>query len=378
MRKICVVTGNRSEYSKLKSVMRAIEQNRKTELTTIVAASHLLDDFGKTISVIKKDGFKVNSIARTIAAGEDLASMAKSVGLCALELPTLYELYHPDIVLIVGDRFDALGATIAAALMNYPVAHIQGGEVTGTIDENIRHAITKLAHIHFVATAESAERVLRMGERKDMVFNVGCPSTDIICSWNTGSREDICKKYNLDPKKPFLILIQHPVTTEYNFCRQQFRETLAAISDLKIQTILIYPNVDAGSKDAVREIRTFDLAGKINRVYKYKHIVYEDFLSLQAHCACIVGNSSVGIRESCYFGTPAVNIGTRQDGRERGKNVLDVDYDRKEIKDAILQSLQHGKYQREFIYGKGDAGKKIVEILSKINLSGIIQKKIQY
>ena len=178
MRKICVVSGNRCEYSRLKSVMKAIKEHPDLELILIVMASHLLDDFGKTIEVVKKDGFHIDSVARTIAAGEDLISMAKSVGLCSLELPTLFDLHTPDILLIVGDRFDALGAAISAALMNIVIAHIQGGEITGTIDESIRHAITKFAHIHFPATAKSAERIIRMGERPDMVFNVGCPSVD--------------------------------------------------------------------------------------------------------------------------------------------------------------------------------------------------------
>ncbi|RLB87278.1 MAG: UDP-N-acetylglucosamine 2-epimerase (hydrolyzing), partial [Deltaproteobacteria bacterium] len=199
MRKICVVTGNRSEYSKLKPVMKAIREHSDLELILIATASHLLDDFGKTVEVIKKDGFKIDSVARTVAAGEDLVSMAKSVGLCTLELSTLFDLYKPDVVLISGDRFDALGAAISAALMNIPLAHIEGGEVSGTIDESIRHAITKFAHIHFPATAKSAERIIKMGERPDRVFNVGCPAVDIILSIDIGSREEICRKFNLNP-----------------------------------------------------------------------------------------------------------------------------------------------------------------------------------
>ena len=377
MRKICVVTGNRSEYSKLKSVMKAIDEHPDLELILIVTASHLLDDYGKTVDVIRRDGFKVDSVARTVAAGEDLASMAKSAGLCTLELPTLFELYTPDIVLVVGDRFDALGTVIAAALMNIVVAHIQGGEISGTIDESIRHAITKLAHIHFPATAKSAERIIRMGERADMVFNVGCPSVDIILSVDTDSCEDICHKFNLAPEEPFLIMIQHPVTTEFEFTRQQIRETLSAISELNIQAILLYPNVDAGSKDMVREIRMFDMAGKLEHVSKGKHVPFEDYIRLLAHASCIVGNSSSGIRESCYFGTPAVNIGTRQNKRERGTNVIDVDYDREQIREAILECIKHGKYNPpEYVYGKGNAGKEIASILSTIELKNIVQKQI--
>jgi UDP-hydrolysing UDP-N-acetyl-D-glucosamine 2-epimerase len=357
--------------------MKAISEHPDLELILIVTASHLLDDFGKTVRVIEKDGFKIDSVARTVAAGEDLISMVKSVGLCTLELPTLFDLYQPDVVLIVGDRFDALGAAISSALMNIPLAHIQGGEVTGTIDESIRHAITKFAHIHFPATAMSAERITKMGERPDCVFQVGCPSVDIILSIIIDSREEVCRKFNLNPDEPFLIVAQHPVTTEYEFAQQQIRETLKVISELKIQTIMLYPNVDAGSKDIAREIRVFDRDEKLNHVQKYKHILFEDYICLMSHSSCIVGNSSSGIRESCYLGTPAVNIGTRQNRRERGKNVIDVDYDEKEIKKAMLACIKHGKYNPpEYIYGTGNAGRKIAEILSKIELNNIIQKEL--
>src|SRR3989338_3306873 len=193
MRKICVVTGNRAEYSRPKSVMQAIIDHPELELVLIVTGTHLLDDFGKTIRQIEKDGFKVDSVARTIVAGEDLAAMAKSTGLCALEIPTLLEAYKPDVVLIIADCPDVLGVAASATFMNIPLASMQGGEITGAVDESIRHAITKLSHIHFPATEKSAERIRKMGERPDMVFNVGCPSVDIISSVDLGQREKICR-----------------------------------------------------------------------------------------------------------------------------------------------------------------------------------------
>lgn len=375
IRKICVVTGNRSEYSKLKPVMRAIENHPRLKMILIVTASHLLDDFGRTMEIIKKDGFKIDAVSRTIAAGEDLTSMSKSVGLCALEMPTLFNLYNPDIVLVSGDRFDILGVVTSAALMNIPVAHLEGGELSGTVDESIRHAITKLAHIHFPATIKSAARIVRMGESKKLVFNVGCPASDIILSLKPST--SIFKKYQLDSKEPFLMAVQHPVTTEYNFVSQQMRETLGAINDLRIQTIMLYPNVDAGSKIIIREIRIFQEKHKLENTTFYKHIPFEDYISLLSQAACFVGNSSTGIRETCYFGTPTVNIGTRQNARERGKNVIDVKYDKNSIKEAILKSIRHGKYQPEYIYGRGNSASKIVKILDAIKLDDIIQKKIQ-
>lgn len=377
MRKICVVTGNRSEYSKLKSVMKAIQNHPDLELKLIVTSSHLLDDFGKTIEVIKKDGFRIDSVARTVIAGEDLISMAQSAGLCAFELPTLFDSIQPDIVLIAADRFDVIGAAISSALMNIPLAHIQGGEITGTIDESIRHAITKLAHIHFPATAKSAERIIKMGENPDFVFNVGCPSIDIISSIDIGSYEGICKKFKLNSNEPFLIVIQHPVTTEYEFARQQIRETLKAISELNTQTIMLTPNVDAGSKDMIREIRKFQREEKLNHMQLYKHILFEDYIKLLAHSNCIVGNSSSGIRESCYLKVPAINIGIRQNGRERSKNVINVNHDSKQIKKEILKCLDDSKSDSyDCQYGNGDAGLKIANILHKIELKNIIQKRL--
>ncbi len=356
--------------------MMEIENHPDLELMLIVTASHLLDDFGKTIEVLEEDGFKIDSIASTVAAGEDLISMAKSVGLSCLELPTLFNLHKPDLVLIVGDRFDALGCAISAVMMNIPLAHIQGGEITGTIDESIRHAITKFAHIHFPSTQISAERIIKMGENPEKVFNVGCPSVDIIANIKVESINEFYKKFNLKSDEPFLILIQHPVTTEYEFVQEQIRETLKAIHELDIQTIMLYPNVDAGSKDIVREIRFFDMSKKLEHVYKYKNIPFEDYIHLLNLASCIVGNSSSGIRESCYFGTPAVNIGNRQINRERGTNVVDVCHDSKQIKEAIIKCIEHGKYEPEYIYGAGGSGKKIADILSKINLDDVQKKFI--
>ncbi len=376
LRRICVITGNRSEYSKLKFVMKEINNHPSLELILIVTASHLLDDFGKSIEIIKEDGFKIDAVIKTVLAGEELVSMVKSVGLCALEMPTFLDLYKPDIVLISGDRFDVLGVAFATAFMNIPLAHIEGGEVTGTIDESIRHAITKFAHIHFPATAKSAERIIKMGENPETVFNVGCPSVDYILSEAKNGKKEIYKKHNLRKNEPFLLVIQHPVTTEYDFCRQQIRETLGAISDLKINSIMWYPNVDAGSKEIAREMRFFHENNKNKHVTFDKNMKFEDYISLLKETACLVGNSSSGIREACYFGTPVVNIGIRQNGRERGGNVIDVGHNKTEIKRAVLKCIRYGKYPSENIYGDGNSSKKIAEILAGIKLENIIQKRL--
>lgn len=375
MRKVCVITGNRSDYARVRSIMKEIKKHNDLELSTIVMGSHLLDDYGKSVNDLKKDGFKIDFIAHTLTSGNDAVAMAKSTGLCTSEIATILGFSKPDIVLVNGDRFDILGAVIASSLSNIPVVHVQGGETTGSIDESIRHAITKLSHIHFVSTKTAYERVLRMGESPNNIFEVGCPTVDVITSLKIQSREKVCEKYNLDKNKPFILVIQHSVTTELEDCKRQMRETLSAISELGIQTRMYYPNVDAGSKDMVREIRYFKEHGKLENVELWKHHPQEEFLNILYHCGCIVGNSSAGIREACYYGTPTVNIGTRQNGRERGKNVIDVDYNKDEIKKAIIHSLEHGKYPKEHVYGKEGASRKIVEILSEVDLTDIIQKR---
>ncbi len=374
MRKICVVIANRAEYSRLKSILKAIQENKELQLILIGTSALILEEYGKTIDSIMMDGFKVDAIARTMISGGDPASMAKSVGLCCLELPSLYEIFKPDIIIVGFDRYDSFGAAITAALMNIPLAHIQGGELTGTIDESIRHAMTKLAHLHFPSTQKSAERIIRMGENPRHVFNVGCPSVDIIKTVDIGSREELYKKYNLDPRQQFIIWIQHPVTTEFSRTRSHIIESLQAITELNVQTLGIYPNPDAGTIEISQEIEKIKSTKKDSKIQFYRHIVFEEFIRLLAHCDCIVGNSSSGIRESCYFGTPAVNIGTRQNRRESGSNVINVGNHKKEIRDAIEKSLNHGRYDRQFIYGTGESGDKIVKILGEIDLNGIVHK----
>lgn len=375
MRKVCVVIANRAEYSRLKSILTEITNNNNLDLILIVTSSLLLEEYGKTIDVIKGDGFNVDAIARTVVSGGDLLAMVKSVGLCCLELPSLYEFFKPDIIIVGFDRFDSFGAAIAASLMNIPLAHIQGGELTGTIDESIRHAMTKLSHIHFTATQKSTDRIIQMGENPARVFNVGCPSIDIIKSIDIGSKNELCAKYNLNRDQPFIIWIQHPVTTEFGFARSQIIASFEAIQELHIQTIGIYPNVDAGSKDIITEIEKIK-ANKKNKTIQFSHhIPFEDFIKLLAHCNCIVGNSSSGIRESCYFGIPSVNIGTRQSGRECGINVINVENNKDKIRNTISQCLDHGKYDPQYIYGTGETAEKIAKILEQIDLDGILHKK---
>lgn len=368
---------SRANYGRIKSVMKAINEHSELELQVIVGASALLYRFGKVIDVVKKDGFDVNAMVYYIVEGENLTTMAKSTGLAIIELATLFENLKPDVVLSVADRFETMATAVASSYMNIPLAHTQGGEITGSIDENVRHAITKLSHIHFPATELSAERLIRMGEEPQTVHVTGCPSLDIISDTDLSAVENLSSYGGVGSPinfhSPYLVVLQHPVTTEYGSGFDQVNETLKAIKELNIQTVWLWPNVDAGSDDISKGIRMFRERNRDFPAHFYRNFKVEDFLVLIKNCACIIGNSSSAIREGSFLGVPAVNVGTRQQGRERGGNVIDVDYNNSEIKAAIQKQLAQGPYSPSRLYGNGKAGQLIADILSKADFN--IHKK---
>lgn len=382
-RKVCVVIGSRANYSSIKAVMQAVKAHPALELQLIVGASAVLDRFGSVVDVIERDGFRVDARVNIIIEGETPSTMAKSTGLALLELPTLFDILHPDVVVSVGDRFETMATAVAAAYMNIPVAHTMGGEVTGTIDESIRHAVTKLAHVHFPANKLAGERIIRMGEDPTTVHVVGCPRIDLIKE--LVSRRDgldggwIDKEGvggHVDVDKPFLLVSQHPVTTEYGHGEEQIHETLLALEDLQMPTIMLWPNVDAGSEDVSRGMRKFREKRHPDHVRFVKNFPVEMYARLMQRAACLVGNSSAPIREGAFLGTPAVNVGTRQQGRERGSNVVDVGHDRAQIVEAVRRQVGHGRYPSEHIYGDGAAGPRIADILATSPLR--LQKQITY
>jgi len=383
-RKVCVVVGSRANYSSIKSVMRAVRDHADLQLQVVVGASALLDRFGAVVEVVEADGFEIDSKVHMIIEGETPTTMAKSTGLGLLELPTILDNLNPDVVVTVGDRFETMATAIAAAYMNIPLAHTMGGEISGTIDENIRHAISKLSHLHFPANQHAAERIIRMGEDPATVHVVGCPRIDLVAEIaEENSRlperawleyEGVGGQINLD--EPFLLISQHPVTTEYGQGERQITETLMALHELKMPTIMLWPNVDAGSEDVSRGMRKFREHYKHDYIRFYKNFSVETYVRLMKRCACKVGNSSAAIREGAFLGVPGVNIGTRQQGRERGKNIMDVAHDRGEIIEAIKAQVAHGHYPSEPIYGDGKAGPRIAEILSTAELN--IHKRMTY
>ncbi|MBI5188259.1 MAG: UDP-N-acetylglucosamine 2-epimerase (hydrolyzing) [Nitrospirae bacterium] len=375
-KKIAVVITSRASYARIKTALKAINRHPDLQLQLITGASVLLEKYGTAVNVIAKDGFDIAERVYMIVEGETPVTMAKSVGLGIIEITTALDNLKPAVVITVADRFETIATAIAASYINIPVVHVQGGEVTGSIDEKVRHSITKLSDYHFVSNEKAAERVIKMGEFSDRVFVTGCPSIDLAAEVqkNPEINFDPFKKYGgvgatLDIQKPYIILMQHPVTTEYAMAKEQMWQTLMAVYNMDIQCMIFWPNVDAGSDATSKAIRTFREVYKPDLMHFFKNIPPEDFLKLLINSACIVGNSSVGIRECSFLGVPAVNIGSRQAGRERGRNVIDVDYDSGQIQEAISQHLYNGKYRGDVIYGDGRAGERIADILASLDLT---------
>jgi UDP-hydrolysing UDP-N-acetyl-D-glucosamine 2-epimerase len=382
-RKICVVITARPSYSRIKTALAAIREHPGLELQLVVAASALLDRYGTAVNNIEADGFEITAKVYMVLEGENLASMAKTTGLGMLELATVFDNLRPDIVVTVADRYETLATAVAASYMNIPVAHVQGGEVTGSIDEKVRHAVTKLADLHFVSTNKAAERVIRMGEKPDAVFVTGCPSIDLAADIlrDPTLNFDPLVKYggvgaSMDLSNGYLVVMQHPVTTEYQLAKEHVFETLHSVAESGLPTLWFWPNVDAGSDGTSNGIRTFRELEAPQNIHFFKNMAPADFLRLIHNCRCLIGNSSVGIRESSYLGVPVVNIGSRQAGRERGSNVLDVGYDRKEISGAIQHHRRNGRYSNDTLYGDGKAGVRIADLLSSAPLR--IEKRLAY
>ena len=373
----------RPSYSRIKSALRAIADHPDLELQLVVAASALLDRYGSAIQSIEHDGFTIAARVYMILEGENLVTSAKSTGVGLMELSTVFDNLKPDVVVTVADRYETLATAVAASYMNIPVAHVQGGEVTGSIDEKVRHAVTKLADVHFVTTPMSRERVIRLGEIPDRVYMTGCPSIDLAAEVLAAPPQgfDPFTKYGgvgecVDLAKGFLVVMQHPVTTEYEEARRQVEETLHAVRDLGLPTLWFWPNVDAGSDGTSKGIRVFRERHREARIHLFRNMLPEDFLRLLINCSCIVGNSSVAIRECSFLGVPAVNIGTRQAGRERGRNVIDVEYDRRSIEAAITRHLGAGRAPSDTLYGDGKAGVRIADLLATCPLP--IEKRLTY
>ncbi len=383
-RKICVVITARPSYSRVKTALLAINKHPNLQLQLVVAGSALLNRYGNAVDYIENDGFKIDAKVFMVLEGENKTSMAKTTGLGVMELANTFYNLKPDAVVTIADRFETLATSIAASYQNIPLIHIQGGEVTGNIDEKVRHANTKLADLHLVASEEARERVIKMGEDERYVFNTGCPSIDIARNVNETPELnfDPIEKYggvgnNIDWRKGYLVVLQHPVTTEYNQAKVNVLSTLKVVHKLDIPTFWFWPNVDAGADGTSKGIRSYREIHKPENIHFFKNMEPEDFLRLLINSKCLVGNSSVGIRECAYLGVPVVNIGTRQHGRARGLNVIDISYDEADIMNGILDRIQQNRTAiNDGIYGAGDSGEKIANIIADVDLR--FHKTIMY
>ena len=382
-RKVCVVVTARPSYSRIKTALKAIEAHPNLELQLVVAASALLDRYGTAVRYMEEDGFEIAARVYMVLEGENLAAMAKTTGLGLLELATVFDNLKPDVVVTVADRYETLSTAVAASYMNIPVAHVQGGEVTGSIDEKVRHAVTKLSDLHFPSTEQAARRVIRMGEDPAAVFMTGCPSIDLAAEilLEPKLNFDPFKKYGgvgplVDISDGYLVVMQHPVTTEYELARKHIHETLLAVRDVGLPALWFWPNVDAGSDGTSNGIRAFREAERPQNIHFFKNMSPTDFLRLIYNSRCLVGNSSAGIRESSFLGVPVVNIGSRQSGRDRGRNVMDVGYDANAISGAIQNQVSNGRYPSDVLYGNGQAGQRIAQLLSEVPL--LIEKRLTY
>lgn len=382
MRKICIVVTARTSYTKIKPILRAVQRHPDLKLQLICAGSALINRYGAIDEQIEQDGFTINERVHMIVEGESLLTSAKTTGLGMIEFATAYQQLEPDVVLVMADRYEQMAAAVPAAYMNIPLAHVQGGEATGNIDEKVRHAITKLADIHFPATEKARDWIIRMGENPEQVILSGCPSID-LCQQILEAPAlnfELYDKYGgvgAFPKldNHFAIVMQHPVTTEYGCAREQAITTLEAVHELGIPTLWFWPNIDAGNDQTSKAIRVFREHNDANNIHFLRNMEPDDFLRLLNKASVIIGNSSCAIREASYLGTAAVNIGSRQRDREHTGNIINVDYDKNAIK-AAIQSQIENKPAASNLYGQGNAGHKIAQALATKELS--FHKRINY
>lgn len=374
-RRVCVVVTARPSYSRIQTALRAIDQHADLELQLVVAASALLDRYGSVVNYIERDGFEIAAKVYNVIEGATPTAMAKTTGIGLMELATVFDNLKPDVVVTVADRYETLSTAVAAAYMNIPVAHIQGGEVTGSIDEKVRHAVTKLADVHLVSTHLASARVVRMGEEPSTVFVTGCPSIDLAAEMLESPEVDfdVFERYGgvgpqADLSQGYVVVMQHPVTNEFSLARQHVMETLHVAHAIGVPVLWFWPNVDAGADGTSSGIRSFRETEAPHNIHFFKNMAPVDFLKVLYHSRCLMGNSSVGIRECSFLGVPVVNIGTRQTGRDRGVNVVDVGYDRREICRAVERQLSNGRFTSDSLYGDGRAGPRIAARLVDVHL----------
>jgi UDP-hydrolysing UDP-N-acetyl-D-glucosamine 2-epimerase len=381
--KIITILADRANYGRLKPVLELLRDDDDIELYLICTGTMVLDKFGRAVNIVKDDGFQVDDEIYIELEGAVPGTMSRSIGLGVIQLSSVYERIKPDFALLIGDRYEALSAAIAAVYQNFCLIHIQGGEVTGSIDESTRHAITKLAHYHFPSTKRAGEYITRMGEGSETVFPFGCPSVDVVTNSSSTVNNSLFKKSSLtgvgrdiDLTKEYLLVLFHPVTTEYLDSERQMEELLIALKASKKQIIIIWPNIDAGSDGISQAIRRFRENNYQVPLHAYKNFEPQEYILLLKNTSCAVGNSSSFIRDASFFGTPVVLVGSRQDGREWCDSVKRVEPEHDDILKAINFQVHHGRYSESDIYGHPGASRLIVNKIKE--LKPYSQKRLSY
>ena len=375
MRKISLVITARSSYTKYKTIIDNLRNKKNIKIDIVCSGSALIDKFGKVEDEIINDGFKIGKKINFILDNPEDDRPGKELSLAIFNFSEYFKEQKPDIITVMADRYEILAPAISASFLNIPLAHIQGGELSGNIDEKVRHAVTKLSNVHFPATAKSMKNIIQMGEDKKNIFNTGCPSIDIAVEVIKNKKKlsfDIYKKYGgvgsfPDINNGYIIVMQHPVTDENKQSGKQIMETIKAVSKINKPVIWFWPNVDIGTDKISANLRIFREKTKSKNFHFIKNMNPYDFLELVYFSNGIIGNSSCAIRECSFMGVPAVNIGSRQVNRERGPNVIDVDYNHKEIFKAY-NIISNKKIKKSTLYGDGKAGKRIANKLVKVKL----------
>lgn len=373
-RRVCFPITSRAYYGRSQVLIRKLHDHPGIELELMLGGSILLDKYSRQVADdIEAGGFTISATLFNVIEGGNHVAMAKTACLTALEFTNGFHAANPDIVVICGDRFEQLAIAMAAAYLNKTIAHIEGGDLTGSIDESVRHAITKLAHIHFVTNDDARRRLLAMGEDPKYVFNTGSLDVEAASMVDATITSAQINAYGvggaIDLEKPYLLVIQHPVTTEHDN-RSHLEATLGAVASLGMPTIWIWPNADAGTGEMAESLRHFrEKAGAASQAMRFiTDVPVAEFTALMKGAACLVGNSSAGIKEGSFLGTPVVDIGIRQQGRLRGPNVAHVGYDAQAIASAIRAQVAHGPYASSHVYYRPDSSQAVVDILAGAEL----------
>ena len=370
--KILIAIGSRANYSSIKSFINACHLNKDINLLIVCFASAVLEEYGNIADMIEIDGYPVKYKLSNLLAGNKPTDMSKSTGLALIDITSVLVNENPDYCVTVGDRFETIATAIASSYSNIRVIHTMGGELSGSIDESIRHAVTKLSHLHFTATEDARLRVIRLGEDPKYVLNVGCPRLDLVKSIiknpldaiDIRELEDLGVGSKLDFEKEFAIISMHPVTTSDSIL--DIRPLIMNVLEHGLQIVCLWPNADSGSAIISKSIRKLRESGYVNqeRIKFYKNLPVSIYIKLMNKCSVLIGNSSSGIREGAFIGTPCINIGTRQESRERGPNVIDIPkYEKKRFSKILIEQLNHRKYAQSYLYGNGNACDKMIDAI---------------